>query len=200
MAEERIRTDVANTSAGKVSGYKKGMINVFKGIPYSHVGLHNRFRLAAAQAWNGVRDALAIGSRCPRQGGAEGGLLGGGRVEESAEDCLVLNVWTPALRDGGKLGAPHALDVPLVFDNAEKSKALLGEGPQPQLVADQMSAAWIAFAHTGNPRWHGGPEWPAYTEAKRETMVFDVRSRVEADRHADMRAALYSIPPLRMAK
>jgi hypothetical protein len=31
-------------------------------------------------------------------------------------------------------------------------------------------------------------------------MVFDVRSRVERDRHADMRAALHGIPPLHIAK
>ncbi len=130
----------------------------------------------------------------------------GSRVQASRKTALGVapayhyELTWPTPIEGGKFGTPHALDVPLVFNNVDKSRGLLGEGDDPQIVADQMSSAWIAFAHTGNPRWQGGPDWPAYTEAKRETMVFNLQSRIEANRHADLLAALSPIPPLRVAK
>ncbi|MDE2463906.1 MAG: carboxylesterase/lipase family protein, partial [Alphaproteobacteria bacterium] len=51
----------------------------------------------------------------------------------------------------GILKTPHTLEMPFVFDNVERSRALVGPGPAPQRLADQMSAAWLAFAHSGNP-------------------------------------------------
>ena len=64
--------------------------------------------------------------------------------------------------DGGKLRSHHALDLPLVFNNVETSRNMVGPGPDPQRIADSMSSAWIAFARTGNPNANGLPKWPAY--------------------------------------
>ena len=50
----------------------------------------------------------------------------------------------------GKLRSPHALEIPLVFDNVGKAKSFMGRS-DPQVLADQMSEAWLAFARTGNP-------------------------------------------------
>ena len=80
---------------------------------------------------------------------------------------------TPVAR--GKLRCPHALEIPLVFDNVEKARNFVGRGEAPQMVADQMSAAWLAFARTGDPGW------PAYDATRRATMVFDLESRVVED-------------------
>jgi para-nitrobenzyl esterase len=54
----------------------------------------------------------------------------------------------------GGLGACHALDIPFVFDNLSDpgARALTGPGA-PQQLADQMHAAWIAFATGGQPGW-----------------------------------------------
>ena len=44
-----------------------------------------------------------------------------------------------------------------------------------------MSDAWIAIARSGDPNHPGIPTWPSYTEESRDTMLFDVPSRVESD-------------------
>lgn len=83
---------------------------------------------------------------------------------------------------GGRLGAPHALDVPLVFDNVQANVPLFGDGvPEAERVADAMSAAWAAFARSGTPNAPGLPEWPAYTTQQRETMVFNLESKAAND-------------------
>src|SRR5581483_1179975 len=90
--------------------------------------------------------------------------------------------------DGGKWKAPHALDLPMVFDNVAASASMVGTGGQAQRVADAMSSAWIRFARTGDPGW------PAYTPATRATMVFNASSRVEYDPDGDERQLLQAPP------
>jgi len=88
---------------------------------------------------------------------------------------------------GGLFKTPHTLEIPLVFDNVENSRALVGPGPDPQKVADQMSAAWISFARTGDPNTAMAPRWPRYDSAHRATMIFNVTSKVEDDPYAEVR-------------
>jgi para-nitrobenzyl esterase len=83
--------------------------------------------------------------------------------------------------DGGKFGAFHALDIPLVFDNIAQPGSHTGTGAQAQQVAGQMSQALLAFARRGDPNHAGLPQWRPYTLEARETMVFDSRSRMEND-------------------
>jgi carboxylesterase type B/predicted acyl esterase len=90
---------------------------------------------------------------------------------------VYLMAWE-TLADNGRLRAHHALDVPLVFDNVESNRSMVGPGPEPQRMADLMSSVWIAFARTGNPNTEGLPHWPAYSEEKRSTMFFDTESHM----------------------
>ena len=92
--------------------------------------------------------------------------------------------------DGGKWGSPHSLDTPMVFDNVAMSASMVGNGPEPQQVADQMSSAWLAFARTGNPNTAGVPIWPAYTTKDRTIMVFNVTSKAVKGFRDDERKAL----------
>jgi para-nitrobenzyl esterase len=89
---------------------------------------------------------------------------------------------TPVSR--GRLKSPHAVEIPLVFDNVEKARNFVGRGDDPQAVADQMSDAWLAFARTGDPGW------PAYDADRRATMLFNVDSRVDDDPLPEVRAVL----------
>jgi para-nitrobenzyl esterase len=89
---------------------------------------------------------------------------------------------TPVSR--GRLRSPHAVEIPLVFDNVEKARNFVGRGGDPQAVADRMSDAWLAFARTGDPGWD------AYDPDARATMLFDVESRLTHDPLPQVRAIL----------
>jgi len=102
---------------------------------------------------------------------------------------MYLLTWeTPVSR--GRLKCPHALAIPLVFDNVETARNFVGRGDEPQTLAEQMSEAWLAFARTGDPNTPGLPDWPAYDAAARATMVFDVDSRIVKDPYSAVRSAL----------
>ncbi len=90
----------------------------------------------------------------------------------------------------GPFRSAHTLEIPLVFDNVENSRPFVGPGPEPQVMAKQMSAAWLAFARTGNPNTPVLPKWPAYEAGKRSTMVFNQTSRVVEDPYAATRKAV----------
>jgi para-nitrobenzyl esterase len=96
-------------------------------------------------------------------------------------------------REGGKFGAPHASDIQLVFDNIDKPGAT-AIGPQAQPMADQMSETFISFARTGNPNNKHIPRWEPYTLPRRETMVFNVPSRLEDDPRGAERRLFAKVP------
>jgi para-nitrobenzyl esterase len=83
------------TKYGRLRGSKTDGLMTFKGIPYGgSVSGPNRFKAAPPpESWTGVREALKSGAPSlqspmrPSFGKTEG---------MPAEDCLFLNVWTPA--------------------------------------------------------------------------------------------------------
>ena len=75
------------------------------------------------------------------------------------------------VRDG-RLKAMHCMEIPFVFDNLEAGKIYTGTSAAAQKIADQMSAAWVAFARTGNPSHKGIPQWKPFNADERPTMVF----------------------------
>jgi para-nitrobenzyl esterase len=92
---------VATTQEGKLRGAKlEGTdVYVFKGVAYgqSTAGAA-RFKPPKRVAkWSGVKDALKFGSICPQAGDPGRRTITQGEVLQHSEDCLVLNVWTPAL-------------------------------------------------------------------------------------------------------
>jgi para-nitrobenzyl esterase len=93
----------------------------------------------------------------------------------------------PSPAYGGRFGADHVTDVPLVFHNTD-GQLITGTGADSRRMADQMAGAWVAFAKSGNPNHAGIPDWPAYTPDKRQTMIFNRTSRVENDPWGELRA------------
>ncbi len=77
----------------------------------------------------------------------------------------------PSPQYSGRLGSCHGLEIAFVFDNLDNTEfvPLLGTTP-PQLVADAMHTAWVAFAACGDPGW------PKYDLISRVTQRFDTTS------------------------
>ena len=98
---------VAETRYGQVRGTVDDGILTFRGIRYGADTATTRFAAPAEpDAWTGVADATSFGNSCPQTPtGNPGGLFTSwAPVPAPAldEDCLFLNVWTPALADGGE--------------------------------------------------------------------------------------------------
>ncbi|AEL09253.1 carboxylesterase/lipase family protein [Xanthomonas campestris pv. raphani] len=83
--------------------------------------------------------------------------------------------------DGGKFGAFHTLDIPLVFDTIAQPGSRTGDSPAAQQMADQMSTALLAFARHGDPNHRSLPRWKQYSLERRETLLFDVPSQLAND-------------------
>ncbi|GAA0554318.1 para-nitrobenzyl esterase [Rhizomicrobium palustre] len=87
-------------ASGKIKGgHSRGAL-AFKAIPYAgSVSGKNRFKAPPpVESWTGVRDCTRLGSPAPQGPGTTFGE----HEPKPAEDCLILNVWTPAVKDGGK--------------------------------------------------------------------------------------------------
>ncbi len=81
---------VVETRTGKWRGRREAGTHIFKGIRYGADTAARRFLPPVApRPWTGVRDALEFGAIAPQ-----------GSSRPMSEDCLHLNVWTPALRSG----------------------------------------------------------------------------------------------------
>ncbi len=96
--------------------------------------------------------------------------------------------------EGGRYGAMHTMDIPLIFDNIAQPGSLTGTSTEAQRTADAMSAALIAFARTGNPNHAGLPEWHPYTLPERATMLFDAEPKLANDPRGNERRLFEKLP------
>ncbi|HRG66908.1 MAG TPA: carboxylesterase family protein, partial [Saprospiraceae bacterium] len=81
--------------SGIIKGMKSENVNVFKGIPFAAppVGEYRWRPPQPVKNWSGELDGTKFCSNCAQGGwGAAPGTMADG----SSEDCLYLNVWTPA--------------------------------------------------------------------------------------------------------
>ena len=107
MAEKQL---IANTTLGKLQGTREEEVVVFRGIQYgkSTAGKGRFMPPERPDPWAGVRPAVEFGPICPQSGAlAENALsdvntIGPLPSLPLSEDCLYLNVWTPAMGDSGK--------------------------------------------------------------------------------------------------
>lgn len=94
-------TALAHTSYGALRGDAGAGILVFRGVPYAAAPIgERRWRPPQpAAGWAGVREAVAFGAVAPQDISperlAKRGLTMG-------EDCLTLNIWTPAADAGAR--------------------------------------------------------------------------------------------------
>ena len=91
---------------------------------------------------------------------------------------------TPVL--GGKLKAPHAMDVPFCFNTLDLTNATGGD-PDAQLLADTISSVWAAFARYGRPDHPAIRAWPVYDADTRATLMLDKVCRIANDPRGEAR-------------
>ncbi|WP_374346500.1 carboxylesterase/lipase family protein [Phenylobacterium sp.] len=108
------------TAAGAIRGARSGPVKTFLGVPYgADTGGANRYRPPQpVTPWDGVRDALVPGHICPQVPPLQSMALrpdilaaiaagyetiegGAPEAENLGEDCLNLNVWSPAAAQAG---------------------------------------------------------------------------------------------------
>lgn len=104
---------VVETTTGKIRGATVNAISAFKGVPYgaSTAGKNRFMPPAKPERWSGVRDALQYGHSAPQTIPNSPSIFAPMDFLASAEnpkgigedeDCLVLNVWTPGVKDNRK--------------------------------------------------------------------------------------------------
>ena len=129
------------TKYGRIRGFKAESLSTFKGIPYGgSVSGVNRFKAAPPpQPWTGVLDTLKSGPPSlqsptrPSFGVTEG---------IPAEDCLYLNVWTPAA-DGRKR--------PVMF-YSHGGGFTIGSGGAPYQDGGNLARTWDVVVVATNHR------------------------------------------------
>jgi len=97
---------IAHTRYGKVQGFILRGIYHYRGIPYgADTSGKNRFMPPKPpEAWEGVRPAVWWGNSAPqnmdnRYANAWASFVDAWNYDDVSEDCLKLNVWTPATDD-----------------------------------------------------------------------------------------------------
>jgi para-nitrobenzyl esterase len=110
---------VAETNAGKIRGFKRNGVNIFKGVPYgaSTAGARRFMPPVRPEPWTGIRNALQYGRICPYQDSAHFDTDGknlansdedafvlhrGAAATVPGEDCLRLNLWTQEINGSHK--------------------------------------------------------------------------------------------------
>jgi para-nitrobenzyl esterase len=147
-----------------------GALHLFGPGPDSEQAYRTAFPDASAeQLYERVRSDWLF--RMPTLRLAQAQATGGGRA------YLYELTW-PAPGSGGRFGACHGLDIPLLFGTAgaDLGPLLLGQEPpaETQRLSTHFRTAWTAFATTGDPGW------PAFDDERRLTQVFDATPEVTA--------------------
>ena len=92
--------------------------------------------------------------------------------------------WISNMADA-KFGAVHGIDVSASFNNARDTMLSAGSAAG-KLVAAKFSAAWAAFAKTGDPNHPDIPAWAPFDATQRTIMVWDTDIRPVDDYRGDL--------------
>jgi para-nitrobenzyl esterase len=94
---------IADTTTGRIAGRDKDGLLLFAGVPFAAAPVgERRFRAPEPHdGWEGVRDATRFGAVSVQTGDSLA-AIGSTPAPEWSEDCLFLNIQTPALDDAGR--------------------------------------------------------------------------------------------------
>ncbi|MEE4454025.1 carboxylesterase/lipase family protein [Novosphingobium resinovorum] len=88
--------------------------------------------------------------------------------------------WITPMLDGSPR-AYHCSELPLVFDSIDKAPEATGTDARARTMAARASAAWIAFARTGNPSHEGIGHWQPVSAKAAPVMAFNDACRLEQE-------------------
>jgi para-nitrobenzyl esterase len=97
--------------------------------------------------------------------------------------------WHSPVHDN-RMGAYHTLDIPFAFYNMDLGASMTGADQARYPLAHAISAAWAAFARTGDPNHADMPHWPAFDPTDYPTMMFGDEVRMSSDPNREERLAL----------
>ena len=162
-----------NRLVGNDAGKGANLLALYK---KKHPGVRNRMLWLLAESDNTRRRNAQLLNRLKQAQGA-------------APAFLYYFNWASPVHDN-RMGAYHTLDIPFVFNNVDVGASMTGAAEERYQLAHVMSAAWAAFARTGNPDHADMPHWPAFDPASYPTMVFGSQVEVQNDPNKDERLAL----------
>jgi para-nitrobenzyl esterase len=94
---------------------------------------------------------------------------------------------------GGHRKSPHGVEIPFAFNNIKTAGPLISKMPEAYALESKVSLTWATFARAGNPNNAQIPDWPSYSVAKREMMLFNNECRVASDPQHDARLAMEKV-------
>ncbi len=74
--------------------------------------------------------------------------------------------------EGGRWGAPHGVDIPLLFGTLDRDPLTEAGGEEAARLSETMQAALLTFARVGDPNNSALPAWMAYDVKYRSTLLF----------------------------
>jgi para-nitrobenzyl esterase len=113
---------------------------------------------------------------------------------QQGSPAFVYQLDWPSPADGGKWGAFHTLDIPLMFGTLAAPGSLTGDSADARHVSGIMQDALLAFARHGNPNSPVRVAWEPYELPRRQTMVFDVTSGQADDPRGAERRLFAKVP------
>lgn len=101
------------------------------------------------------------------------------QASSGAPSYLYHFTYVPMRRRDRVPGAGHGTEIPFVFQTWDKLPIPRGFITAEDRAYSQMiSSCWVSFAQTGAPHCTGQPDWPAYTRASDQIMLFATQPRV----------------------
>ena len=133
-----------------------------------------RARAEAAYDPNGTKDFRAVGALIGSDKAfVEPARFVARQVRKSGQKAFEyrFSYVAESMRKEWKAGAPHATEIPFVF-NTVAARYADKLAAADKAAAEAAHAYWIAFAKTGDPNSNGRPAWPVYDAAADRLLNF----------------------------
>jgi para-nitrobenzyl esterase len=174
--EDAEMTDAFNRLAGNDAAKGQSLLALYKG---RYADVRNRILWLIAESDNTRRyNAQQLNRLKHTQG--------------TAASYLYYFNWYSPVHDN-RMGSYHTLDIPFAFNNVDVAASMTGAGHDRYQLAHVMSAAWAAFARTGNPDHADMPHWPTFNPDDYPTMVFASETVLQNDPNREERLALEAL-------